>query len=129
MLNNISGLLSDNTRGNRLDIEYHSGLPQYHAMTKRILFMIAALTILAASGSAEAACYADYKAKRDNPLQLHYGVIEIPDAVCSDTAAATPEIAKILTSENWQLLRVLSVFGAAGLENRKESAGNFYLRF
>ncbi|MCC6304068.1 MAG: hypothetical protein IT545_02605, partial [Rhodobacteraceae bacterium] len=34
---------------------------------------------LAAAGGAAAACYADYKAKREPPLQLHYGVMEIPD--------------------------------------------------
>jgi len=98
-------------------------------MMKRCIFMLATLTALAISGSAEAACYADYKAKRDNPLRLHYGVIELPDAVCADVAQATAEIRARLASDTWQLLNVLSVFDADGLDNRKKSAGKYFLRF
>jgi len=91
--------------------------------------MLAVLTAFATAGSAQAACYADYKAKRDNPLRLHYGVMEIPGAACDDAALARVEIEKRLAAEKWRLLNVMSVFGADGLENRKESAGQFFLRF
>ncbi|MEE9429334.1 MAG: hypothetical protein V3V25_14425 [Paracoccaceae bacterium] len=98
-------------------------------MMKRTIFMLSVLTVLAISGSAKAACYADYKAKRDNPLRLHYGVIELPDAICQDADQSRAEIETRINPDGWQLLNVLSVFGADELENRKESAGEFFLRF
>ena len=96
---------------------------------KRYIFMLVALTALAVSGSAKAACYADYKAKRDDPLRLHYGIIELPDAICGNDAESRADIETRLASGGWKLLNVLSVFGADQLENRKESAGKFFLRF
>ena len=98
-------------------------------MMKRYIYMLVTLTALAVSGSAKAACYADYKAKQDDPLRLHYGVIELPDAFCADQADLPGEVAKRLLVEHWTMLTVLSIFGDEGLENRKESAGEFFLRF
>jgi len=98
-------------------------------MIIRFIYMLAALTAFAVAGAAQASCYADYKAKRDNPLRLHYGVIEISDAACNDTALAQAEIKKRIAADKWRLLNVMSVFGAEGLDNRKESAGQFFLRF
>lgn len=77
--------------------------------------------------AAQAACYADYKAKRDDPLRLHYGVAEI-DGDCNK-AAAKAELQDRLSVDDWQLLNVLGVFGDAGLEDRKESAGEYFLRY
>ncbi len=76
---------------------------------------------------ASAACYADYKAKQDDPLQLHYGVIELPDAACDPQSAADQLRARL--GDGWQLLQVMSVFDDAGLEQRKASAGQFFLRY
>lgn len=98
-------------------------------MMKRTLFMLVALTAFAISGTAKAACYVDYKAKRDNPLRLHYGVMEMPNAVCADQADAAKEAARRLKAGDWKLLSILSLFFEEGLENRKESAGEFFLRF
>lgn len=98
-------------------------------MMKRYLYMLVALTMLATAGTAKAACYADYKAKQDNPLRLHYGVIELPDAMCQDADQSRAEIETRIKPDGWKLLNVLSVFGADELENRKESAGEFFLRF
>ena len=91
-----------------------------------ILTVIAALLV---ANPALAVCYADYKAKRDNPLRLHYGVMELPDGACGDIGATRAEIARRLAEKKWTLLNVLSVFGEEGLENRRESAGEFFLRF
>jgi len=77
--------------------------------------------------SAQAACYADYKAKRDDPLRLHYGVAEI-SGDCTKPAAEA-ELRDRLAAHNWHLLNVLGVFGVAGLEERKESAGEYFLRY
>jgi hypothetical protein len=91
---------------------------------KRII--ISAVLWLALSGVAAANCYADYKAKQDNPLRLHYGVAQVSQ--CS-AAAAQSEIAARLSANGWTLLNVVSVFDASGLAERKDSAGSFYLRF
>lgn len=93
-------------------------------------FGFAALLALAASPAA-ADCYADYKAKRDDPLQLHYGVIQLPDAACASAEAAGAEIAARIGGDGWTLLTVVSTFDAAGLEDgkRKANAGDFYLRY
>lgn len=85
------------------------------------------LVLLFAAGAAQAACYADYKAKRDDPLRLHYGVAEIDGACTMQNAQA--ELQPKLAADGWQLLNVVSVFDAAGLGEREESAGDFYLRY
>ena len=98
-------------------------------MIKRLTFMLVVLTAMALSGTASAACYADYKAKRDDPLRLHYGVMELPSAVCADQAQVPAEVTKRLADNDWTLLSILSVFFDDELENRRESAGDFFLRF
>ena len=97
-------------------------------MKLRALIPMLALALAAFAAPASAACFADYKAKRDAPLQLHYGVIELPDSACTPQAAA-PEIARRIAREGWQLLAVVSVFDEAGLDARRGSAGDFFLRF
>ena len=89
-----------------------------------ILALFVALTL---AGPAAAACYADYKAKQDAPLRLHYGVVEIPDSAC-DAAGAQAELQSRLR-DGWQLLQVMSVFGPEGLDQRKASAGEYFLRY
>ena len=85
------------------------------------------LLLLLAATSAQAACYADYKAKQDDPLRLHYGVVEVRGD-CS-VASAERQLRDRLASSGWQLLNVLGVFDDAGLDERKDSAGEFFLRF
>ncbi len=97
---------------------------------KRLARSVALAAILTVPAlAAQAACYADYKAKRDNPLKLHYGVIELPAAACASLPAAAGNIAPRLAADGWVLLNVLSVFDATGLAQRKESAGEYYLRY
>jgi uncharacterized membrane protein len=79
------------------------------------------------AGPAAAACFADYKAKQDAPLRLHYGVIELRGPC--DKAAAAGEIASRIAGDGWQLLNVVSVFDESGLDERRQSAGQYYLRF
>ncbi|MGJ8611482.1 MAG: hypothetical protein ACSHW1_20885 [Yoonia sp.] len=92
---------------------------------KRTLSLTLALIVL--STSAHAACYADYKAKRDDPLRLHYGVAEIRGA-CT-RAGAMAELTPRLATNGWQILSVEGVFDDAGLEERRSSAGENYLRY
>jgi hypothetical protein len=74
-----------------------------------------------------AGCYADYKAKQDGPLRLHYGVAQINGAC--DASSAASELAPRLNAEGWTLLNVISTFAEDGLDQRKDSAGQNYLRF
>jgi hypothetical protein len=97
-------------------------------MKRHLLFPILAL-MLAAASPAAAQCFADYKAKRDNPLQLHYGVVELPEAACGSTSAASSEIARRIGRDGWTLLNVVSIFGQDGLEERRANAGEYFLRY
>jgi len=90
----------------------------------RLALSFAVLTALALPARAE--CYADYKAKQDNPLRLHYGVAQV--SAC-DKAGAEAELAERLAAAGWVLLNVLGVFGPEGLEERKASAAEYFLRF
>lgn len=89
-----------------------------------------ALTLGTALASpAAAACYADYKAKQDDPLRLQYGVIELSESACGSSAAASQEVAERLRRAGWTLLNVVSIFGPEGLEQRKRDAGANFLRY
>ena len=90
--------------------------------------LLAAALLSVLAGAAQAECYADYKAKQDNPLRLHYGVMDVPDAACSRRDAARV-IAPRLASAGWTLLNVISTFGPEGLDERKASAGPFFRAF
>ena len=92
---------------------------------KNLSFSVVAL--LLGASMAQAACYADYKAKQDDPLRLHYGVIEV-SGDCS-VSSAERQLEGRLAANGWELLNVLGVFDDAGLDERKDSAGEFFLRF
>lgn len=95
---------------------------------KKLLPSLSLVAALALAGPASAAgCYADYKAKQDNPLRLHYGVAQITGQ-CARAAAAA-ELSARLARAGWTLLNVVSVFGDEGLAQRRDSAGQFFLRF
>ncbi|UWQ74646.1 hypothetical protein [Leisingera sp. M658] len=97
-------------------------------MKQNLLIPALAAALLALSLPAQAAdCYADYKAKQDNPLRLHYGVIQLSGA-CKKKSARREVQARIAPG-GWKLLNVLSVFGPEGLQQRKANAGSYYLRF
>jgi hypothetical protein len=93
----------------------------------RLTTILAALVMLCAvAGPASADCFADYKAKQDNPLRLQYGVAQV--SAC-DRKGAAAELRPRLEQAGWTLLNVLSVFGPEGLDERKASAGEYFLRF
>jgi len=92
---------------------------------KRLLSSILALCLT--TGVAHAACYADYKAKQDDPLRLHYGVAEVRGD-CSRSNAQS-QLSGRLSAAGWELLNVVSVFDDSQLDDKKESAGDYFLRF
>lgn len=93
-------------------------------MRLRILALAATLAALALP--AQAACFADYKAKQDGPLRLHYGVMQLPDNACANPAA---EVRARLAAQGWILLNIVSTFGPEGLDARRANAGPHFLRY
>ena len=121
---NIGGLLSDNGAANPGQLLNNAKARRsLAAMTRFIL----SLAFCGLAGAAQAACYADYKAKQDNPLRLHYGVAEVRGA-CTAANART-QIRPRIAVDGWELLNIVSVFSGGGLAERRESAGRFFLRY
>jgi len=96
-------------------------------MKHTLALLCTTASLLCAVPSFAEGCFADYKAKQDNPLRLHYGVIQI-DGPC-DATSAKSEATPLLQAKGWTLLSILSTFGADGLAERKQIAGPYYLRF
>lgn len=94
-------------------------------MMKQLLPLI--LIGLLGATAAQAECFADYKAKQDQPLRLHYGVAEVTGDCSTANAAAT--LAPRLQADGWALLTIVGVFDANGLDSRKDSAGEYFLRY
>lgn len=85
---------------------------------------------LALAGPALGAdCYADYKAKQDNPLRLQYGVAQLPAEACGDPRAAAQYLAPRLSGNGWTLLQIEGTFGPEGLASRRANAGQYFLRY
>lgn len=132
---NNGALLCDNKPPNRpLLLNFSPGPVHAPGMTRtRFLRLILAAPLLAfalsAAAPAQADCYADYKAKKESPLRLSYGVIQLSGGACSSPAAARPEVAGRIAKGGWTLLAVLSIFGPEGLAQRKANAGADYLRY
>ncbi len=86
------------------------------------------LTLTLLAGPALAQCYADYKARQDDPYRLAYGVAKVADENC-DRRAAAAELAPRLAAAGWTLLTVVSVFGPDGLSERQDRAGDQFLTY
>lgn len=96
-------------------------------MTRLCLIVVLSLGL---ASQASAACFADYKAKQDGPLRLHYGVAEVSDRACErGKGQAKRELSPRLEAAGWKLLNVVSVFGREGLGEREASAGEYFLRY
>ena len=94
---------------------------------RALSLVILALLFTSVAHAAGAECYADYKAKKDDPLQLQYGVAKITGN-CS-VEAAREELVPRLAVDGWQLLEVMDTFDESGLEGRRASAGDYFLRY
>lgn len=97
-------------------------------MKKRPI-LLAVLALAWLGSPLQAACYADYKASRDNPLKLHYGVIKIDSDPCVMSKQLSNAVANRLNAAGWKLLQIRSVFDDSGLGQRKQDAGQYFLRF
>ncbi len=77
-------------------------------MMKNFMTSLLALAVITfGAQAADASCMVEYKAKRDNPLELFYDVAQV-GGDCT-IAAATQKLEKKLAKEGLTLLKVLSV--------------------
>jgi len=74
---------------------------------KYVILTLSLVLSLAAS-AASAACVAEYKAKRGNPLELDYGTIVVSGSTCT-ASAVRDEVQAQLAQRGWTLLSILSV--------------------
>ncbi|KZY35343.1 hypothetical protein A3731_36150 [Roseovarius sp. HI0049] len=72
-----------------------------------IICLLAAGLALSAAASAQAACSVEYKAKRDNPLELFFEVAVVPGPCNPATAEA--QLRPILAGKGLTLLKIVSV--------------------
>ncbi|WP_422032179.1 hypothetical protein [Roseovarius sp.] len=72
-----------------------------------IICLLSAGLALSAAASAQAACRVEYKAKRDNPLELFFEVAVVPGPCNPATAQA--QLRPILAGKGLTLLKILSV--------------------
>ena len=68
----------------------------------------------------------DYKASRDDPLQLHYGVVELDDAECEDPESAVAERIQV---DGWSLLSVMTIMSEDEALEIEPDAGAYFLRY
>ena len=89
----------------------------------------AAVLALCLALPAQAECYVDYKAKQGDPPHLGYGVSQVSDGACGNKGAERSELEPRLAADGWTLLKIVSSFGPEGLNERKSSAGDLFLRY
>lgn len=95
-----------------------------HRLSRSLIFAIA----LIGPTALQAACFASYKAKRDDPLKLHFGVAEIAGDDCS-VAGANEELGPRLKKDGWKLLSIVEIVPQEKLEEVQERAGQYFLRY
>lgn len=91
-------------------------------------FLTAVLLVMTLAGQASAQCYADYKAKQDNPLRLQYGIIELPQSACASVQAARDYAEPVISRSGWTLLQIESIFDQSEYQSRSANAGAIHLR-
>jgi hypothetical protein len=97
-------------------------------MKRFYTLLCASVMALTLAGQASAQCYADYKAKQDNPLRLQYGLIELPEAACSSVQAASDYARAVIARSGWTLLQIESILDETEFQRRRANAGAIHLR-
>jgi hypothetical protein len=95
---------------------------------KHMLFITILGIGLALAGQASAQCFADYKAKQDNPLRLQYGIVELLDHACGSRSAASDYVRQVIARSGWTLLQIESIFDASEFQRRSANAGAIHRR-
>lgn len=97
---------------------------------KQIKQICATLALGLVANAAQADCYVDYKAKRSaDGLELHYGVLQLSDAECSDAGTMKRAVSGRIGVDGWTVLRVISRLEETEALNRQADAGQYYLKY
>ena len=91
--------------------------------------LLSILVVMTFAAPAAAECFVDYKAKRDDPFQLHYGVISLEDEECEDSDTIESAIAERIAVDDWSLLDVVNVLTQDEAEEKEADAGAYFLRY
>jgi len=83
---------------------------------------------LALPSAAAADCYVSYKAKKEPPLQLHFGVVQVRGD-CPSSSAAASTVARRISSGGWTLLNVVRLSESPPSSSERTDAGAYYLRY
>lgn len=91
----------------------------------RLLSAALVVFALALPGAAAADCYVHYKAKRDAPYGLHYGIVQVYGSCPSNPAGV---VQSRISSGGWTVLNVVKVTTAPPSSREVSSAGSHYYR-
>lgn len=72
-------------------------------------------------------CFVLYKAKKDNPLKLHLGLIQI-NGQCSDHDVEGIT-SKRLSSTGWKLLQIVTSSGNIDTKKMESDLGDYFLKY
>ena len=95
---------------------------------KQIMTIAVFILSLSLAGQASAQCYADFKAKQDNPLRLQYGIVELPQSACTSRQAAQDYASRVIAQTGWTLLQIESIFGPSEFNSRSAHASVIHHR-
>ncbi|WP_340688927.1 hypothetical protein [Salipiger thiooxidans] len=124
---NIAPPLLDNRQGfAALLLNCGMSLRSVAGMKRLFLLLFLALVLPAA---AQADCYVEYKAKRDAPLRLHYGIALLPGGDCPGKGQTADALRSRLAGSGWTLLNVVGSSTKEPGKKKKANAGDYYLRF
>ncbi|WP_323769541.1 hypothetical protein [Antarctobacter sp.] len=83
------------------------------------------LVTLALPSAAAADCYVHYKAKRNKPYGLHYGIVHVSGS-CPSSPQRT--VQSRISSGGWSILNIVKVTTARPNSSEIASAGSHYYR-
>ena len=72
-------------------------------------------------------CFVLYKAKKDNPLKLHLGLIQI-NGQCASHDIEGITIQR-LNSSGWKLLKIVKFTGKIEVEKMEKDLGDYFLKY
>ena len=97
-----------------------------------MLFKLIKISLVLCFATFDSAAYANecfvlYKAKKDNPLKLHLGLIQI-NSQCSnhDIEGIT---SKRLSSTGWKLLQIVKVSSNVDTKKMESDLGDYFLKY
>lgn len=118
------------SRPSRLDIVFHAGKLQLTRMKYHTLIIALVLGCgFALAEPAHADCYVEYKAKKDSPLRLHYGIMRLKNGSCPSKSAGASAAKERLARGGWTFLNVVGMSESKPSAKKRSNAGANYLKY